>query len=64
VRDKTKCDYAAQKLSIREVGNWQKMIRLARKNYFSADEEEKMRLDKRRRIIERLAEKFSRTGRL
>jgi flagellar motor switch protein FliG len=64
LRDDTKCDYAAQKLPARDVKNWQRLVRISRKKYFSADEEEKLRVDKRRRIIERLAAKFSQTGRL
>jgi flagellar motor switch protein FliG len=64
LRDETKCDYAAQKLPARDVKNWQRLVRISKKKYFSADEEEKLRLDKRRRIIERLAAKFSQTGKL
>jgi flagellar motor switch protein FliG len=64
LRDETKADYAAQKLSIRDVKNWQRLVRVSRKKYFAADEEERLRLDKRRRIVERLAAKFSQTGRL
>jgi hypothetical protein len=62
LRDETKCDYAAQKLSIRDVKNWQRLLKISRKKYFAADDEERQRLDKRRRIIERLAVKFSETG--
>lgn len=64
LRDETKCDYAAQKLSIRDVKNWQRLVNVSNKQYSAADEEEKTRLDKRRRIIERLAVKFSQTGKL
>ena len=64
LRDETKCDYAAQKLPAREVKNWQRLVRISKKKYFSAVEEDKLRLDKRRRIIERLAAKFSQTGKL
>jgi hypothetical protein len=63
-RDATKCDYAAQKLSIRDVKNWQRLVNVSRKKYLAADEENRSRLDKRRRIIERLAVKFSETGTL
>jgi flagellar motor switch protein FliG len=63
LREETKCDYAAQKLPARDVKNWQRLIRISRKKYFSADEEDKLRLDKRQRIIERLAAKFNQTGR-
>lgn len=64
LRDETKCEYAAQKLSIRDVKNWQRLVRVSRKKYLSANEEDKLRLDKRRRIIERLALKFNQTGKL
>jgi len=64
LRDETKCEYASQKLSIRDVKNWQRIVRVSRKKYFSADEDDKARLDKRRRIIERLAVKFNQTGKL
>lgn len=64
LRDDTKCEYAAQKLSIRDVKNWQRLVRVSKKKYLGADEEDKLRLDKRRRIIERLAAKFKQTGRL
>jgi hypothetical protein len=64
LRDETKSDYAAQKLPAREVKNWQRLVRISKRKYSSADEEEKLRLDKRRRIIERLAAKFGQTGRL
>lgn len=64
LRDETKCEYASQKLSIRDVKNWQRLANVSRKKYFAADEENRLRLDKRRRIIERLAAKFSQTGRL
>jgi len=64
LRDEAKCEYAAQKLSIRDVKNWQRLVRVSRKKYLAADEEDKLRLDKRRRIIERLAAKFKQTGRL
>ena len=64
MRDETKCDYAAQKLSIRDVKNWQRLVNVSRKKYFAADEEDRLRLDKRRRIVERLAAKFIQAGRL
>jgi len=64
LRDETKSDYTGQKLSIRDVKNWQRLVKVSRKKYFAADEENRLRLDKRRRIIERLAAKFSQTGRL
>ncbi len=64
LRDETKCEYTSQKLSIRDVKNWQRLVNVSRKKYFAADEENRLRLDKRRRIIERLAVKFSQTGRL
>ena len=63
-RDETKCLYAAQKLPFREVKNWQRLLRISKKKYFAAGEEDKVRLDKRRRVIERLAAKFNQTGRL
>jgi len=64
LRDETKCEYAAQKLSVRDVKNWQRLVRVSKKKYLAADEEDKLRLDKRRRIIERLAVKFKQTGKL
>jgi flagellar motor switch protein FliG len=64
LRDETKSHYAAQKLSIRDVKNWQRLVNVSKKKYFTADEEDKIRLDKRRRIVERLAVKFSQTGKL
>jgi flagellar motor switch protein FliG len=64
LRDETKSVYAAQKLPVREVKNWQRLVRIGRKKYFSAGEEDRLRLDKRRRIIERLAVKFGQTGKL
>lgn len=64
LRDETKIDYTAQKLSIRDVKNWQRTVSVSRKKYFAAPEEEHRQIDKRRRIIERLAVKFSETGRL
>lgn len=64
LRDETKFNYAAQKLSIREVKNWQRLVNVSRKKYFAADENDRQRLDKRRRIVERLAVKFAETGKL
>ncbi len=64
LRDETKCDYAAQKLPVLDVKNWKRLINIGKKKYFSADEEDKLRLDKRRQIVERLAVKFSQTGKL
>jgi hypothetical protein len=64
LRDETKCVYAAQKLPARDVKNWQRLVRIGKRKYFSTDEESKLRIDKRRRIIERLAAKFSQTGKL
>lgn len=64
LRDETKCDYASQKLSIRDVKNWHRLVNVSRKKYFAADGEDRLRLDKRRRIIERLAVKFIQAGRL
>jgi len=63
-RDEIKINYAAQKLSIRDVKNWQRLVNVSRKKYYSAMEEDRQRLEKRRRIIERLALKFAETGRL
>ena len=63
-RDELKGDYAAQKLPFREVKNWQRLVRIAKKKYRAADEEDRLRIDKRRRLIERLAGKFSQAGRL
>lgn len=63
-RDETKCDYAAQKLPFREVKNWHRLVRIGKRKYATANDEDRLRIDKRRRIIERLAAKFSRTGRL
>lgn len=64
LRDETKCQYAAQKLPIRDVKNWQRLVRVSKKKYFSATEDDRQRLDKRRRITERLAVKFNQTGKL
>jgi 2-oxo-4-hydroxy-4-carboxy--5-ureidoimidazoline (OHCU) decarboxylase len=64
LRSETSREYAAQKLSIREVKNWQRLVNVFEKKYLAADEEEKLRFDKRRRIIERLALKFAQTGKL
>ncbi len=64
LRDATKGDYAAQKLPAREVKNWQRLVRIGKKKYLAAGEEDRLRFDKRRRITERLAVKFSQTGRL
>ncbi|HEY0460695.1 MAG TPA: hypothetical protein VGC97_16275 [Pyrinomonadaceae bacterium] len=64
LRDETKCGYAAQKLSIRDLKNWQRLVRVSRRKYLAADEEERRRLEKRCRIIERLAVKFYQTGTL
>lgn len=64
LRDETKSDYTAQKLSVRDVKNWQRLVKVSRKKYFAADDEDRLRLDKRRRIVERLAAKFTQTGRL
>ncbi len=63
-RDETKSDYAAQKLPFREVKNFRRLVRIAKKKYRTAGEEDRVRIDKRRRLIERLAAKFSQTGRL
>ena len=63
-RDETKCNYAAQKLPLGEVKNWQRRMRVSKKKYFAAPEEDQLRLDKRSRMIERLAVKFSQTGKL
>jgi flagellar motor switch protein FliG len=64
LRDETKCEYTSQKLSIRDVKNWQRLVNVSRKKYLAADEEDRLRLDKRRRIVERLAAKFKEAGRL
>jgi hypothetical protein len=63
-RDQANCDYAAQKLSVREVKNWQRLISVGKKKYAAADEETRLRLEKRRTIVERLAVKFTQTGKL
>lgn len=63
-RDEAKIDYAAQKLSIRDVKNWQRLVSVSRKKYYLAGDDDQRRLDKRRRIIERLAVKFAETGRI
>lgn len=62
--DKTRRDYAAQKLSVRDVKKWQRLVNISQKKYQAADDEERERLDKRRQIVGRLAVKFSQTGRL
>jgi hypothetical protein len=64
VRDETRRRYTAQKLSIRDVKTWQRLVRVSERKYLAAAGEEKLRLDKRRRIIERLALKFNQTGKL
>ncbi|HEY8561475.1 MAG TPA: hypothetical protein VIL74_13955 [Pyrinomonadaceae bacterium] len=63
-RDEAKSDYAAQKMPFREVKNWQRLVRVGKKKYSAADEDERLRLDKRRRTVERLAVKFAETGKL
>ena len=64
MRDEMKCEYARQKLSIRDVKNWQRLIRTSKRRYGLAAEEDKARIDKRIKIIERLAVKFSQMGKL
>ncbi len=64
VRDQTRRRYLAQKLSIREVKNWHRLVNLSEKKYHSATVEDRVRLDKRCRIIERLAIKFKQFGKL
>lgn len=56
--------YASQKLASRETKNWDRQIRIGRRKYDAADGSERVRLDKRNKIIERLALKFVETGRL
>jgi hypothetical protein len=63
-RDENQRKYAGQKLSIREVKKWHRLIALTEKKYRNADNESKLRKDKRRKIIERLAVKFKQTGRM
>ncbi len=63
-RDENQRKYAGQKLSIREVKKWHRLIGLSEKKYRNADDENKIRKDKRRKIIERLAVKFKQNGRL
>lgn len=64
LRDETKCDYAAQKFSIRDVKYWQRLVNHGKKKYQSADAEEKERMDKQRSQIERLSVKFAETEKL
>ena len=64
LRDVTKCEYAAQKLSVRDLKNWQRLVRINKKKYETQTEDERQRLDKRRRIVEKLAVKFVQTGKL
>ena len=63
-RDENQRQYTGQKLSIREVKKWYRLISLTEKKYRNADDENKIRKDKRRKIIERLAVKFKQNGRL
>ncbi len=63
-RDENQRKYTGQKLSIREVKKWHRLISLSEKKYLNADDENKLRKDKRRKIIERLAVKFKQNGRL
>lgn len=64
LRDENRRKYAGQKLSIREVKKWHRLIALTEKKYRNADDESKIRKDKRRKIIERLVVKFKQNGRL
>ncbi len=63
-RDEIQRKYAAQKHSIRDIKTWRRLVNLSEKKYSLAVDEDKLRLDKRRKIIERLAAKFSQTGKL
>lgn len=64
LRDEQQLSYAAQKMPLREVNGWQRTVRASRRRYFAASDDDRPRLDKRRRIVERLAVKFKQTGRL
>ncbi|MBS1795823.1 MAG: hypothetical protein JSS81_18355 [Acidobacteria bacterium] len=63
-RDETRRRYAAQKLSIRDVKNWTRLVNLSERKYGAAGPDDRLRLSKRSRIIERLAVRFSQTGKL
>lgn len=61
-RDEAKCVYTGQKMTVPDAINWQGSVNAGKKKYLAAAEEDKTVFESRRSIIERLAEKFVRTG--
>lgn len=63
-RDEISKKYTAQKLSSRESNKWLASVGENEKEYSSATNEERGKLDKRKKMIEALANTFHRTGKL
>jgi hypothetical protein len=63
-RDETPRRYAAQKLSAYDAENWRKMVDRSEEKFLSAADEDRLKMTKRQKSIERLAAKFAQTGRL
>lgn len=63
-RDQTAKDYTAQKLSTRDSRRWKKFVREYEKQIENGLPEEKIVLEKRRKMLEKLAAKFIQTDKL
>lgn len=63
-RDETPRRYLAQKLSVFDAENWQKMVDRSEEKLLLATGEERQKMAKRQKSIERLATKFAQKGRL
>lgn len=63
-RNETARQYTAQKLSTRDSRRWKKFIKEYDKQFQEASADERIVLEKRRKMIEKLAAKFIQTGKL
>lgn len=63
-RDETAKEYTAQKLSTRDSRRWRKFAREYEKQFQNAEAEEKTILERRKKMIEKLAAKFIQTDNL
>lgn len=63
-RDQTAKDYTSQKLTTRDSRRWKKFVKEYEKQFQNGTAEEKIVLEKRRKMLEKLAAKFIQTGKL
>lgn len=63
-RDQTAKDYTSQKLSTRDSRRWKKFVKEYEKQFQNGTAEEKIVLEKRRKMLEKLAAKFIQTEKL